>query len=168
MSKPAKEERSFQAVPEAEKKQSYHVWRTAAFPGRQDGGGDLRCSVTDGDDSELCDGLRISFDYGTWPAAREHTLDGHRHYVLDMAFSPDGRLRRHRRRDDRSSLGRGHRKASRGVARRIADRRQPPPPFRAMAAFWRSPFPTARFKSGKWRRGPSGTNSRATAIGRPL
>jgi WD40 repeat protein len=43
-----------------------------------------------------------------------------------------------------------------------------PPPFRATAAFWQPLFPEVSFKSGKWRPGPSGTNSRTTATSRPF
>jgi WD40 repeat protein len=86
-----KEERSFQAVPEAKKKQSHHVWRTALAPD----GKILAVGYSPDDDGRL-GGLRDApFLVRLWDMAggqEKHTLDGHRHYVLDMAFSPDGRL----------------------------------------------------------------------------
>lgn len=86
-----KEERSFQAVPEAEKKQSHHVWRTALAPD-----GKTMAVAYDA----VGAGRRLGFRSAPhlvrlWDVASgqaEHTLDGHWHYVLDMAFSPDGRL----------------------------------------------------------------------------
>ena len=88
-----KEERSFQAVPEAEKNQSNGASRTmlsadgktlavAYHPNNGGGGG-------------LAPRLGAPHLVRLWDVAtgkEQHTLQGHRHYVLDMAFSPDGRF----------------------------------------------------------------------------
>jgi len=87
-----KEEGSFQAVPEAEKKQSSGVSRTmlsadgktlavAYHPNNRGGGG-----LGDRGAPHL---VRL-WDVAT--GKEQHTLNGHRHYVLGMAFSPDGRF----------------------------------------------------------------------------
>jgi RNA polymerase sigma factor (sigma-70 family) len=85
-----KEERSFQAVPNAGKNSSHHAWRTTLS--------------ADGKTLAVAyDAVRAGGGLGPrnaphlvriWDVAsgqEKHTLDGHRHYVLDMAFSPDGR-----------------------------------------------------------------------------
>jgi RNA polymerase sigma factor (sigma-70 family) len=87
-----KEERSFQAVPEAEKKQSRGVARTmlsadgktlavAYHPNNGGGGGDWLRGAPH---------LIRLWDVVT--GKEQHQLNGHRSYVLDMAFSPDGRF----------------------------------------------------------------------------
>jgi hypothetical protein len=87
------EERSFQAVPEAEQSQSNHVWRTVLAP---DG-----TTVAVAYDSFHAGGRGGLGFRGTPHAVRlwdmasgkeKHTLEGHHWYVVDMAFSPDGRL----------------------------------------------------------------------------
>ena len=85
-----KEERSFQAVPEAEKKQTRHVWRTALAPD----GKTLAVGYDPVDDGRMG---RQSAPHlvRLWDVARgqeKHALNGHEDYVLDIAFSPDGRL----------------------------------------------------------------------------
>ncbi|HTU91848.1 MAG TPA: sigma-70 family RNA polymerase sigma factor [Gemmataceae bacterium] len=87
-----KEERSFQAVPKAEKKQSYHVRRTALAPDGKtlavgydpvdDGLGGLR--------DPIAPHLVRLWDVPSGQAL--HTLNGHDDYLLNMAFSPDDRL----------------------------------------------------------------------------
>ncbi|MBI1913305.1 MAG: sigma-70 family RNA polymerase sigma factor [Planctomycetes bacterium] len=85
-----KEDRSFQAVPEAEKKQSSGVARTllsqdgktlAAAYHPMEGGGAAR---------RWAPHLVRLWDVAT--GKEKHRLNGHLHYVLDMAFSPDGRF----------------------------------------------------------------------------
>jgi RNA polymerase sigma factor (sigma-70 family) len=85
-----KEERSFQAEPEAEKKQIYNVWRMALTP-------DGKTIAVAYDSAETEGGLGSRDTphlVRLWDVAsgkEKHTLNGHWDYVLDMAFSPDGR-----------------------------------------------------------------------------
>jgi RNA polymerase sigma factor (sigma-70 family) len=84
-----KQERSFQAVPEAEKKQSYHIWRTALAPD----GKTLAVGYDSVDDGGTGDRIAPHL-VRLWDMAsgkEKHTLNGHWAYILDMAFSPDGR-----------------------------------------------------------------------------
>lgn len=88
-----KEERSFQAVPKAESKQEHHVWRTALTHD----GKTLAVAydpAREGDVDRL--GMRSEPHLvRLWDmegGQLRHTLDAHRWYVLDMAFSRDGRL----------------------------------------------------------------------------
>jgi RNA polymerase sigma factor (sigma-70 family) len=86
-----KEERSFQAVPKAEKNQSHDVRRTALTPD----GKTLAVAydaVNAGGGLGLRGGLHLVRLWDMLSGKAKHTLDGHQHYVLDMAFSPDGRL----------------------------------------------------------------------------
>jgi len=86
-----KEERHFQAVPEPEKKPSYHVWRTALAPD----GKTMAVGYGPINDGRLGGFRNDPFLVRLWDMAsgqEKHTFNGHRHYVLDMAFSPDGRL----------------------------------------------------------------------------
>ena len=87
----AKEARSFQAVPDAENKHPNYVWRTALSP---DGKTLAVAQEARRDLGRL--GLRSApHVVRLWDLADgrlKHTLNGHRSYVLDMAFSPDGRL----------------------------------------------------------------------------
>jgi RNA polymerase sigma factor (sigma-70 family) len=86
-----KEERSFQAVQADKKNPSYHVWRATLSPD----GKTLAVAY-----HPVFAGNRLGFRsapylVGLWEVAggqHKHMLDGHRHYVIDMAFSPDGRL----------------------------------------------------------------------------
>jgi WD40 repeat protein len=86
-----KVDRQFQAVPEAERKQSHHVWRTALSP-------DGKTMAVAYDDFRGGGGLgfrNAPHLVRLWDVAsgREtHTLYGHGHYVLSLAFSPDGQL----------------------------------------------------------------------------
>jgi RNA polymerase sigma factor (sigma-70 family) len=86
-----KEERSFRAVPDAEKNLSNHVWRTTLSPDSK------RLAVA----YHPVSGVRGMGFRGApylvrlWDVTtgqEKHALVGHRHYVIDMAFSPDGRL----------------------------------------------------------------------------
>jgi RNA polymerase sigma factor (sigma-70 family) len=91
-----KEERSFQAVPEADKKLSTRVWRTALSPDGKTLAVASEAARAIGGAERL--GMRNSPHFvRLWDVAsgqQKHTLEGHRDrsYVLDMAFSPDGRL----------------------------------------------------------------------------
>lgn len=154
-----KEERSFNILPDALKKQSYFVWRSQLSPDgktvvatyKQDRGNKLGAWLL----------LVTSLDFGTWlpgkncPSSAAATLSIRRFHptagsslrpaVITYALSPPGT-------------------GSRPCPVTCPSK---PPPFRATATFWRRPFLGAFCKSGKCRRGPSGTNSRATAINSP-
>ncbi len=86
-----REERSFLAVPEVQKAQHNSVRRTmlspdgktlaVAYDQNETGGGGFR---------RFGPHLVRLWDVAT--GKERHVLDGHLHYVLDMAFSPDGRF----------------------------------------------------------------------------
>jgi RNA polymerase sigma factor (sigma-70 family) len=86
-----KEERSFRAVPDSKENPSHHAWRTTLSAD----GKTLAVAY-----HPVFAGNRLGFRsaphlVGLWEVAsgqHKHMLDGHRHYVIDMAFSPDGRL----------------------------------------------------------------------------
>jgi RNA polymerase sigma factor (sigma-70 family) len=85
-----KEERSFQAVPKVEKGQPHHhVWRAALAPD-----GKTMAVASDAVSARLtfrgAPHLVRLWDMAS--GQEKHMLDGHRDYVFDMAFSPDGRL----------------------------------------------------------------------------
>jgi hypothetical protein len=85
-----KEERSFQAVPKVEKGQPHHhVWRAALAPD-----GKTMAVASDAVSARLtfrgAPHLVRLWDMAS--GQEKHTLDGHRDYILDMAYSPDGRL----------------------------------------------------------------------------
>ena len=85
-----KEERSFQAVPEAEKNQAYHVRRTMLSPDGK--------TLAVGYDDDAAN--RPGFGHGPhmvrlWDLSAEKELfqlEGHYYYILDLVFSPDGRF----------------------------------------------------------------------------
>jgi hypothetical protein len=85
-----KEERSFQAVPQAEKNQSHHVRRTLLSTDSK------RLAVAYDPVSAGGLGFRgaphLVRLWDVISGQEKHTLDGHQNYVLDMAFSFDGRL----------------------------------------------------------------------------
>jgi WD40 repeat protein len=90
----AREERSLQAMPAAQKKQPTLIWRVALSH-------DGKTLAAGYDAARGGGGVRnLGFRGGPhlvrlWDMASGkelHTLDAHRSYVLDMAFSPDGRL----------------------------------------------------------------------------
>lgn len=84
-----KEERSFRVVPDAAKTQMYLVRRTVVSP---DG---KTLAVAYGPDNRLGGFGARPHSVRLWDcvSGKElHQLDGHMSYVLDMAFSPDGRL----------------------------------------------------------------------------
>ena len=85
-----KEERSFQAVPKGEKKQSHHVWRAALTPDGKTMA--VASAAVSAAMTSLRDEAHLVRLWDVSSGQEKHTLDGHRHYVLDMAFSPDGRL----------------------------------------------------------------------------
>ena len=111
----------------------------AAFPGRQDGGEDLRAEPGRAV-RRSWSALLISFTSGTWPPEKN--------CPASTAATPS--TGRFRPTADSSSPGREFR--LRGRHRRAASRPCPttctsgPPPFRATAAFWRPPFPEARIQ----------------------
>jgi WD40 repeat protein len=82
-----KEVRSFRAVPDMQKQQPLHVWRTRLS---EDGRMLAATYHPSGRGGRSAGGhVRI------WDATsgkERHQLTGHPHYVADMAFSPDGRL----------------------------------------------------------------------------
>jgi WD40 repeat protein len=90
-----KEERRFQAVPEADQKKSNRVWRTALSSD-----GKTLALASEAARAGGVDRLGLRDDphfVRLWDLAggrEKHTLVGHRDrsYVRDMAFSPDGRL----------------------------------------------------------------------------
>src|SRR5262249_30275367 len=80
-----------QAVPQAEKNQSHHQWRTTLSPD----GKTLAVAYHPVSVRALGGDLNAPHLVGLWDMASgkyKHTLGGHRGYVLDLAFSPDGRL----------------------------------------------------------------------------
>ena len=83
-----REGRSFQAVPAAERNLSHHVRRTVLSPD----GKTLAVAYEQVETGGFGGGPHL---VRLWDVAGErevHRLEGHRHYVLDMAFSPDGRF----------------------------------------------------------------------------
>jgi RNA polymerase sigma factor (sigma-70 family) len=86
-----KEERSFQAVPQAEKNQSHHVWRTTLSPD----GNTLALAyhpVHVGGGLGRRNAPHLVRLWDVTGGQEKHTLVGHQNYVLDMEFSLDGRL----------------------------------------------------------------------------
>ncbi len=87
----AKEEMSFQAVPDAEKKQPDHVRRTTLSPD----GKTLAVAYDAGSAGRQGFFLQLPHLVRLWDMAtgkEQRRLNGHLHYIRDMAFSPDGRL----------------------------------------------------------------------------
>jgi RNA polymerase sigma factor (sigma-70 family) len=86
-----KEERSFQAVPEAERNLSHHVRQTILSPD----GKTLAVAYDENaprGNTGLGGGPHFVRLWDVSTGKEIHRLEGHVYYVLDMAFSPDGRF----------------------------------------------------------------------------
>jgi RNA polymerase sigma factor (sigma-70 family) len=85
-----KEVRSFRAVPDAGKQPSHYVWRTTL----SEDGKTLAAAYHPAGGRGLRGDPAVAVVVGVWNVAtgkEQHQLSGHSNYVLDMAFSPDGR-----------------------------------------------------------------------------